>query len=123
MSLHDLEQLFDDDRRESERELVDHHKLRAGDEGAREQELLLLAAGERAGELAAPVGEPREGLDHVLDLRRCGAPVAAVDRGRQSQVLAHGEAGERSATAGHLHDAPANDLVRRETVDALAGEA
>ena len=47
--LDDLQQLLDDHRRETERELVDHQQLRLRDERLREREHLLLAAGQAPG--------------------------------------------------------------------------
>jgi len=52
---HDLEQLLDDDRRQTEAELVDHEQSRPGDEGLAEREHLLLATGQVAGLLVPAV--------------------------------------------------------------------
>ena len=56
----------DDRGREAERELVDQHHLRLGDERHGERELLLFAAGQVAGELAAALAEDREHLEHLV---------------------------------------------------------
>ena len=59
--------LVDDDRRETERELVGDQQPRLLDEHARERQHALLAARERAGELLAPLTEPREQLVRLVE--------------------------------------------------------
>jgi hypothetical protein len=60
--------------------LVDQHDLRAGDEAARQQQHLLLAAAERSGPLLEPLGDDREGR---FDLAHPGA---------QQTILGHSQA-------------------------------
>ena len=64
-----LEDDVDDLRREAERRLVEEEEVRPRDERARDRELLLLAAGERAGRRAAELGDDREELVHPGDVR------------------------------------------------------
>ena len=53
-----LEQLIDDDRRKAERQLVDDQDVGIRHQAAGDRHHLLLAAGQRAGDLALPLGEP-----------------------------------------------------------------
>ena len=64
MRLDQREQLLDQQRREAERRLVEDEQLRLGHQAAADREHLLLAAGQRAGALALPFGEPREDREH-----------------------------------------------------------
>ncbi len=50
----------DEDRREAQRRLVEHHELRERHESPADRDHLLLAAGKRSGELSSPLPEPRE---------------------------------------------------------------
>ena len=63
ISVDDVQQLLDDQRRESERQLVDHQQLRLRDERLREREHLLLAAGQAPGLLVEALAEDREDLE------------------------------------------------------------
>src|SRR5689334_5893959 len=49
---HDAEDILDDDRRQAEGRLVEHHEAGRAHEAAADRQHLLLAARERAGELA-----------------------------------------------------------------------
>ena len=63
---HEGQQLLDDDRGQTQGQLVDHHQLRAAHERARQEQLLLLAAGQRARVLIHAAGEPGEILEDPL---------------------------------------------------------
>ena len=65
-ALHDLQQLLDDERREPERQLVDHEELRLGEERHREREHLLLAARELRGRVAEPRPQHREEIERLV---------------------------------------------------------
>src|SRR3954452_12095908 len=56
----DAENVGDDDRGEAEARLVQHQELGLAHQRAAHRKHLLLAAGERAGELLAPLLEPRK---------------------------------------------------------------
>ena len=106
---HDVEQLLDDRRRQAERQLVDDQQLRLGDERHAERELLLLAAGQVAGQLVPALAQPREAVEH---LARCGASTSVGSSLANSQVpglevLGDGEGREDGLAARHLHDAHA----------------
>src|SRR5712692_4365641 len=64
----DAEQLLYDQRGEPERRLVEQHQARAQHHGAADRQHLLLAAGQGAGLLAAPLLEPREIAVDALDV-------------------------------------------------------
>src|ERR671925_1221277 len=82
----DAEDLRDEQRRETERRLVEEQQPRTLHERAREREHLLLAAAERAGLLVAALLEPGEIAEHARDvvLRRAAPCVRA-----EAEVLPH----------------------------------
>ena len=61
----DLEQPGDDGGREPERQLVDHQQLGSGHQRAAEGQHLLLATRQVAGQLAGPLGQDGEQLEHL----------------------------------------------------------
>ena len=65
MRLDQREQLLDQQRRQAERRLVEDQELRLGHQSAADRQHLLLAARQRAGALALPLGEPREDREHA----------------------------------------------------------
>src|SRR5215467_830431 len=101
--------------------LVQHEESRPRHEGAADGAHLLLAARERAGELARPLAQDGEEIEHVgealgeLGPRRRGMRA-------QEQVLAHRHEGEESPPLRHLHNAAAHAIVRRDAREVLAGE-
>ena len=76
-----LEDLLHHHRREAEARLVQHEEARPRHEPAADRAHLLLAAGQRARELARALGEPREEREHALE--RLAAPRARVARRRR----------------------------------------
>ena len=79
-ALDQREQLFDQERGEAERRLVEDQEPGLGHQAAPDREHLLLAAGQRAGALALPFGEPREDREHPAAVGfapRAGAAVGA----------------------------------------------
>src|SRR5216117_4120551 len=83
------EDLAREHRRQSERGLVEQQQARPCDERPCDREHLLLAAGERARELAPPRVEHGEELERALEPRRQIAPGNRV--ATHEQVLEHGE--------------------------------
>src|SRR5205807_5655872 len=100
----------------------DHHQLRAAHERARQEQLLLLAAGQRARVLIHAAGEPWEVLEDALGLAAQGFLVSPEDVAAEPKVLADRQAGKRAAPAGDLHDAAPHDLVGFKAVEARAFE-
>ena len=112
----DLVQLFDDDRRQPHRQLVEEEQRGVGGEPAGHRQHLLFAARQRAGELAAPFGETREArVRDLLDLVQGAARERA-----HAEVLAHGQVREDALALGHEAEARAGELVRTRAVDAPA---
>src|SRR5207245_443135 len=81
-----VEDLPDDDRRESERRLVEEEQLRPRHEGARDREHLLLAARERPAELPPPLGEDRKQRADVVEVAPDAVLVIARE-GADPEVL------------------------------------
>src|SRR5438132_1691258 len=65
---HDGKNLLRDQRRETERGLVEQQETRPSHERARDREHLLLAARERASALVAPFGEPRKEREDAIEV-------------------------------------------------------
>src|SRR6185295_15984968 len=90
--------------REAERGLVEHDQLGAAHQAAADGEHLLLAAGERAGELVVAFLEAREhGEDVVESSFRLAA--RAREEAADLEVLEHAQAGEDLPPLGDLADA------------------
>ena len=70
-----------------------HDEARLPHQAAGDRQHLLLAAGERAGALPPPLGEPREERQHALE-RRLGAGARARHHGAHLKVLADRHGGE-----------------------------
>ena len=85
--LDDLEQLLDDERREAERQLVDHEERRLGEERHRQREHLLLTTGELRGGVAQAGAQHREEVECLLGRALHVLAVAAVDPHRDLEVL------------------------------------
>ena len=100
------EQLLDDDRRQPEAHLVEHHHLRVGDEGPGECQHLLLAAREQSGPAWQHAPQRREVLQHGVDVDLRLAVLT------QAQVVGHGELVEQAAPLRHDAEAASGDLVR-----------
>ena len=77
------------------------------EDAGREREALLPAAGELAGELAAPVGEPHAGADVFHRLPRARH---LVDVGDEIEVLLHREVFVEAELLRHVSDLAADAL-------------
>ena len=67
-------------RRQPQRRLVEHQQARPGHQRPADRQHLLLAAGQRAGDLAAALGEAREPLEDAGEVGLDLAVVARVAR-------------------------------------------
>ncbi len=107
--------LRDEERREALRRLVDEQDAVVVEQRPGDRDHLLLAARERPRALRRPLRElGEEVVDEVV-------PRRAVAH-REAEVLLDGEPGEDVAVLGHVADAAADDPVRRQPPDLLAGE-
>ena len=104
---HDAEDLGHDQRRQAEGGLVQQQQLGPQHQRAADGQHLLLAAGQRAGLLVAPLLQDREAREHALHvLHHLGLVAAHV--GAQAQVLLDRQAGEGAAPVGHVGHAHAH---------------
>ncbi len=104
------------ERRQAERRLVAEQQPGPGHERPADGEHLLLAARERARELAAPLAEHREAIIRRLHAGREAAPeIAAARQGvaAQLQVVEHGEVAEDPAPLRHQRDPRPEQRLRR----------
>ena len=105
--------LVDDDRRETERQLVGDQQARLLHEHPRERQHALLTARQRARQLRAPLAEPREQRVRLVERapRTPARPAAAPER--ELEVLLDRERREHRAALGRVHDA---ELARNSNV-------
>jgi len=113
------EDRLDQERRETERGLVEQQQPRPAHEGPADGEHLLLAARHRPGLLADAFAQPRERVEHVLGI---GGDLAfgRAREGAQFQVLAHGHAREHAPALRRVTDAQAHDRMRSAAAQILA---
>ena len=117
-----VEDVVDHLRREAERRLVEQQQLRRRHQGPGDRQLLLLAAGQGAGRLAAPLGEDREELEHLLRGSRATAAAIAPARGAEAQILGDREDGEDAPPLRHQRHAAGDDGLGVAAGDVVAGE-
>src|SRR5674476_1032471 len=82
--------------------LDDHHDVRLTHQPAGDRAHLLLATGHGACDLVDPLADPREQVDHTVDVGVASAPAA------QAQVVPHGQSGEEAPALGDMRDAEAD---------------
>ena len=117
---HDSEQLFDDDRREPEAQLVDHQQRRLGQECLAEREHLLLTAREVARALVPPLAQHREEFEDLFGRGLQVLGLLGVQPTGELEVLRDGERGEHTLAARHHHDPVRHGLGRRLAGDVVA---
>src|SRR5581483_2027901 len=103
------EDLGDDERRETERRLVEQQEPRPLHDGAPEREHLLLPARERARLLGASLLEPREVLE---DAREVVLERTAPDVRAEAEVLPDGELREGAPPLRDVGDAESRHRLR-----------
>ncbi|MCS6766214.1 MAG: hypothetical protein MO847_07255 [Candidatus Protistobacter heckmanni] len=119
---HDLEDLLHHQWRGAHRGFVEQQQPGPRHERAGHGEHLLLAAGERAGELPGAFPQAREDVEHALDvLRHAGFVAAQV--GAHLQVFQDAHAREHAAPLRHHDQAAPGQRMRRQARDVLAGVA
>jgi len=112
---------LDHDRREPERRLVEQNQRRPRHQRAADGEHLLLATGQRSGELLTPLLQHRERVEdarHVL----CDLPAIGADEGAELQMLLHRHLWPDLALLRTVRDAEADDDVGIGALDRLAAE-
>src|SRR5262245_12072352 len=117
----DREDLLDQDRRQPHRGLVQEQQFRPAHQRASDRQHLLLAAGQRAAGLLAPLGEAGEQRVHPIEVGadRHGVP---TDIGTHLEVLEHGHAREDATAFGCLADPERDTQVRAHLRDVAAFE-
>src|SRR5262249_57853402 len=102
--------------------LVEEQQARAGHERTAEREHLLLAAAQRAAELAATLAQP--GKVRVDALEALRDPRVLSDQVRADpEVFLYGQLGKDPPSFLHLADSEAADRLGRHRVDRRAFEA
>ena len=105
------EQLLHQDRRQTDRGLVDQHQLGFEHQPAGDLQHLLLAAGERRGLLAGLAAQHRETVHRGFHARR---EVEALRRrdAAELEIVQHGQLGKDVAPLRHVADAVGDQLAR-----------
>ena len=106
----DVEDLLDENGRKTHGRLVEHQKLGVRHERAAHGEHLLLAARERAGDLAAALLQARKALVHIGNAR--GNAGIRLGIGTHFEVVLHGHLQKDMAAFGNLRKTALDDLVR-----------
>ena len=112
---------LDHDRRESERRLVEQDERRARHQRAANGEHLLLAAGQRPGELLAPLLQNRERIEDPRHVPRNLAAVGANERA-ELEMLLHRHLRPDLALLGAVRDAESDNHIGIGAVDRLVPE-
>ena len=104
---------------EPDRRLVEQDQGRIEHQGAGELDLLLLAAGERAGGCMATFGDDGEELGNPFD-PASNQRVVGKDEGAHQHILPNRHAGEEAPILRHVNHAPSEPVLRRQAADVLA---
>ena len=115
MRLDQGEQLFDQERGEPERRLIEDQELWLGHQSPADGQHLLFAAGERARALALPFGEARKNREHLAAVGLATRPAAAI--GAEIEILAHGHVGENAPALRYVDEAARDDRRRPLALD------
>ena len=112
----DLQQLADDDRRQPERQLVDHQQAGLGDSRAIVSVSICCSPPRQVGGrlVASRLRQHGEVLERLVQHRGARWSRSRLEPAGQAQVLGDGERREHALAAGHLDDAAPGDLVRAE---------
>jgi DNA polymerase-3 subunit alpha len=103
------------------RRLVQHHEPGPRHQGARQRQHLLLPARERAGELLAPLAQPRKAVVHTLDVGgdlRLGASLVCPGE----KILAHAHLRKHKPVLRHERDALGDNAGGRKADELAAVE-
>src|SRR5579859_3394973 len=115
------EHLLDNDRREAGGGFVEQEELRLRHQCPADRAHLLLAARQRAGELAAPLFEAREEVvDEGETLAEFGA--RGANEGADAQIVLDAHARKEPAVFRDMRDAELDDAVCRQAQQILAVE-
>src|SRR5256885_2519717 len=117
----DVEDLVDEDGRQSERGLVEEQHLGLGHQPAGDGQHLLLAAREGAANLVQALPDPWEERQDVLLVTADPVPVV-TPVGPQAEIVSHAHAVEDASPLRNMTDAEAHDLVRCEARDVPASQ-
>ena len=110
----DVKDLLNEDRSEAHRRLVEHQKLRLRHERSAHGEHLLLAAGERTGDLLAALFEARKALVDVRDTRFNGGIGLGVSA--HFEVILDRHLQKDVAAFRNLRKTVLDDLVRGDAL-------
>ena len=121
----DREHLFDEARRKPHRRLVQQQHLRLKHQRARHRQHLLFAARQRAGQLIAPLAQPRKQIIHPVDIAlhvALGARTGQPCKRAEHEVVRHRQRWKHAAAFRRMRDAVFHDFVRGHPGNVLAAK-
>ena len=101
-----LEDLLDQQRRQTHGRLVQQQHLRLAHQGAAHGQHLLFAAGKRTGGLVAALLQARQQVKHHVEVILDGLFAVAAGVRTHLQILLHCQAAEHAAALRHLGQSP-----------------
>ena len=116
MRLHQLEHLLHHQRRQPGRRLVHQQQFRLGHQRAADRAHLLLAAGQRAGQLLAAVLQARKQAVNPIELLG-ETPPRLRNEGADAQIFLDAQPRKQPAVLRHMGDALLDHAMRRQAAD------
>ena len=119
---HQVHDLRHDPRSKAERRLVEEQYPGPREQGARDDQHLPFAAGQRGSQLVSAVGQRLEAFVLLLHRGRASRPLSPPRHHPDPQVLLHGELGDHALSLGHVGDAGPDDLLRALARHVVVGQ-
>ena len=113
---------FDQQRCQSHRRFVQQQQARSAQHGPADGQHLLLATGQRTGQLLPTFGKNRKQSIYPLHFLSNPILIAPLAKSAQPQIVLDAQRREDQAAFRNLADTGGNDAVRRPPGDILAGE-
>src|SRR5262249_15129711 len=119
-TLNQGKELFDKQRRQTERRLVENKKNRFSHQAASDRQHLLLAARQAAGSLRLSLGKTRKNAEHPFAILQSSNPRAPVTP--EVEIVLHAEIWKYAATFRNMNESTRDYSCRPLPLDCFAGE-